>query len=451
LLHKTPETATPDLYLSIADNELAAQAADVLEANWMGQATMPSPSLYPHQWSWDSACIAIGYSRWNQERAEQELRSLFAGQWRNGLLPHIVFTDGAAYFPGPDFWQTERSPDAPDVRTSGIVQPPVHATAALAVYRHALDRDTAEAFAAELQPKLAAWHDYLYRERDRSGNGLVELWHPWESGMDNSPLWDAALERIDVSNGRIPEYERVDDKVAAPAERPTKDEYDRYAYLVALYRDCDYAPELIRQTSPFVLQDVLFNSLLVQANRDLAELTRAVGGDPQPHEERAELTAAAIDAELWDDGQAAYLDRDVRENAMVAVRVGAACAPLYAGVPSPERAACMVESQRSLVVDLQPIGHGIASFGVDEPGFDAARYWRGPMWPMVNWVAHRGLRRYGYTVEAAAIRNAFVGLARREGFWEHYNPLNGRGQGGKQFAWTAGLILDLLADKEAAV
>jgi glycogen debranching enzyme len=88
---------------------------------------------------------------------------------------------------------------------------------------------------------------------------------------------------------------------------------------------------------------------------------------------------------------------------------------------------------------------------VDEPGFDAARYWRGPMWPMVNWVAYRGLRRYGYTADAAAIRNAFVELARREGFWEHYNPLNGRGQGGKQFAWTAGLILDLLADKEAAV
>ena len=36
-------------------------------------------------------------------------------------------------------------------------------------------------------------------------------------------------------------------------------------------------------------------------------------------------------------------------------------------------------------------------------------------------------------------------LARREGFWEHYNPLTGRGQGGEQFAWTAGLVLDLLA------
>ena len=27
-------------------------------------------------------------------------------------------------------------------------------------------------------PRLAAWHDYLYRERTRDGEGLVELWHP---------------------------------------------------------------------------------------------------------------------------------------------------------------------------------------------------------------------------------------------------------------------------------
>src|SRR3954453_12919682 len=121
-------------------DELAARAIAVLEENWLGHATVPSPSLYPHQWSWDSACIAMGYARWNQGRAQRELRSLFAGQWANGLLPHIVFSASARYFPGPEFWQTGRSPDAPVAAlTSGIVQPPVHATAALAIVRHAAD------------------------------------------------------------------------------------------------------------------------------------------------------------------------------------------------------------------------------------------------------------------------------------------------------------------------
>src|SRR6266545_6566490 len=119
--------------LARTDGDLAKRAVAVLEKNWMGHATRASAQLYPHQWSWDSACIAIGYSSWDQTRAETELRSLFAGQWTNGLLPHIVFAENnGRYFPGPEFWQVERSPDAPaDVRTSGIVQPPIHATAAL--------------------------------------------------------------------------------------------------------------------------------------------------------------------------------------------------------------------------------------------------------------------------------------------------------------------------------
>ena len=103
------------------DAQLARSALAVLDANWLGHATKPSPCLYPHQWSWDSACIAMGYARWNQDRAETELRSLFAGQWRNGLLPHIVFAKGdGRYFPGPDFWQVSEvagcSGGARDVR-----------------------------------------------------------------------------------------------------------------------------------------------------------------------------------------------------------------------------------------------------------------------------------------------------------------------------------------------
>ena len=122
------------------DAALARAGVAILDENWLGHATRASSRLYPHQWSWDAACISIAYSHYDQARAETELRSLFEGQWRNGLLPHIRFTDGARYFPGPEFWQTELSPDAPPhPRTSGIVQPPVHATAVWEIYRNAAD------------------------------------------------------------------------------------------------------------------------------------------------------------------------------------------------------------------------------------------------------------------------------------------------------------------------
>ena len=89
----------------------------VLDENWLGSSTLPSRTLYPHQWSWDSAFIAIGRSWYDQAKAQRELESLFKGQWANGKVPHIVFNPTVpddAYFPGPTFWQTStRSKDAP--------------------------------------------------------------------------------------------------------------------------------------------------------------------------------------------------------------------------------------------------------------------------------------------------------------------------------------------------
>jgi hypothetical protein len=73
------------------EDMLVRQARAVLDFNWTGEYTMPGPRLYPHQWSWDSAFIAIGYSHYDHERATRELRHLFEAQWRNGLLPQLVF------------------------------------------------------------------------------------------------------------------------------------------------------------------------------------------------------------------------------------------------------------------------------------------------------------------------------------------------------------------------
>jgi glycogen debranching enzyme len=425
----------------------------VLDANWLGSGTSPSRRLYPHQWSWDAACIAMGQASWNQERAETELRSLFAGQWRNGLLPHIVFTEQARYFPGPEFWQTERNADAPKApQTSGIVQPPIHATAIIELYRRARDRSRVRALLEELQPKLAAWHEYLYRERTRNGSPLVEIWHPWESGMDNSPLWDDALDRISLAPEQIPVYERIDLDVAEASERPTDAEYDRYTYLVRLYRELDYDAAAIREATPFAMRPALFNALLVQADLDLAEVSEIVGVPADAYRERAAGTAREIDAVLWDDERAVYADMDVRAGRFVPARCAAGLAPLMAGVPDAARAARMIERLADSRVGIGD-DFAVTSQASADPGFQPTRYWRGPIWPILNWVLQRGLDRYGYVASARHVRRAMLGLAEGSGFWEHYSPATGRGHGGMEFAWTAGLTLDLLrseSDTEGA-
>src|SRR5699024_9988056 len=92
------------------NSSLLESAKDVLENNWQGSFTLPAHGMYPHQWSWDTAFICMGYTHYRQKRTEKELRQLFKGQSSNGMVPHIVYNEDdedTSYFPGPDFWQLD--------------------------------------------------------------------------------------------------------------------------------------------------------------------------------------------------------------------------------------------------------------------------------------------------------------------------------------------------------
>jgi hypothetical protein len=152
---------------------VAARAAYILRDNSSGPITKAAPALYPHQWSWDAAFNAIGLATVDLPRACLELDSLFAGQWRNGLLPHIVFDPAAdGYWPGPAQWEcaahNEEAPASP--ATSGIIDPPVHAIAvdrilAISASVGGREHQRTLAWAARLYPKLLAWHRFLARDR----------------------------------------------------------------------------------------------------------------------------------------------------------------------------------------------------------------------------------------------------------------------------------------------
>lgn len=424
-------------------------AKAVLDANWMGASTKPAPRLYPHQWSWDAAFIAIGYARYDQARAESELRTLFEAQWSNGLVPQIVFNPTASgYFPGPDAWGLRDDPRIPAGKlTSGIVQPPVHATAALHVYRHATDEPRARAFLTDLYPKLRAWHDYLYRERDPGREGLVFVRHPWESGMDNSPLWDAALARINPAPDEIPPYERKDTGHVDPADRPLKADYDRYYYLMVLFQRLGYDEARIAQECPYLIQDVLFNSLLCRGDRDLAEIALLLGDDPAPLAERAEATAAAINAKLWDEAAGLYLDYDLANAERIPAAVAGGFSPLFAGVPDGARAERLYALLNSpAFARLDESVYPVPTYSRQAPDYSPNRYWRGPIWINLNWLIYHGLRDYGRHDYAARVRGAVIDLVAHQGYYEYFNPENGRGHGTDSFSWTAALLIDLLAD-----
>ena len=430
----------------MTNGALVERALAVLAANQLGDATVPSPVLYPHQWSWDTAFMAMAYARHDPARARVELTALFRGQWTDGMLPHIVFSERHDYFPGAGFWQSGRSPAAPvppeGPATSAIVQPPVHALAVRAVQRHDGDDPATRAFVADMIPRLTAWHDHLHRYRG-DADGLVEIWHPWESGMDNSPLWDDALARIALDDG-VPDYSRIDVKVADPDERPTTAEYDRYVHLVDVSRRLDHDPVAVRTAIPFRIHDVVFNTLLVEAERALAELIEVAGGDGSAAHARAAATAAAIDDRLWDDELGLYVDRDLLADEAIRVRCVAGCAPLLAAIPTGSRAERVLAHVAAMATRPGPVGEVLPSLPVDDPRFLPRRYWRGPVWPVLQWIVVGGLRRHGRPAEADRVRDGLLDLVERNGFSEHYDPVDGGGHGGRQFAWTAAIVLDLL-------
>ena len=249
----------------------------------MGHATRASASLYPHQWSWDSACIAIGYSRWDQQRAQAELRGLFAGQWADGLLPHIRFAPDGPLLPGAgvlaDASLAAGAPGSADVGNRPAAGARDRRVEGLLSRARTATRRRASS--ASSSPKLVAWHEYLYRERTREGRRArrdlapVGVGHGQLAALGRRPRADLSAARRNPGRTSA----STSSSSTRTSGRPN-DHYDRYAYLVKLYRDRNYDSARIRDDCPFVVRDVLFNSLLVQANRDLAEISRVVGADP---------------------------------------------------------------------------------------------------------------------------------------------------------------------------
>ncbi|MCX5048002.1 MULTISPECIES: MGH1-like glycoside hydrolase domain-containing protein [unclassified Streptomyces] len=426
-------------------DELHLGAVRVLEDNWTGASTVPSRSLYPHQWSWDSAFIAIGLRHLSPLRAQRELETLLDAQWEDGRIPHIVFNPSVpldAYFPSPDFWRSStagRAAGAPrTVQTSGIVQPPVHALAAWLVHCADPGLSRARGFLTRVYPRLAAWHRYLLHRRDLGGGGLVSVVHPWEQGMDNSPCWDAPLARVTPAPARS--FRRADLDHGAAEDRPTDLDYGRYVRLATDYRDREYADG----ASEFAVEDPSFNALLIASEHALSRVADELGATGAARRARAErLTTAMLDR-LWDPTEQMFFCRDVRSDELIPERSVSGLLPLLLPTLPRGTADALVRTTRGPHFGLGSSTRLPPSYDLLGEAFDPHRYWRGPAWFNTSWLLERGLRTHGEQAMADALREAVLDIAGTSGFAEYVDPHTGEACGATGFGWTAALALDLL-------
>jgi len=437
----------------------AASAAYILRDNSNGLITKAAPALYPHQWSWDAAFNAIGLATVDIPRARLELDSLFAGQWRNGLLPHIVFDPVAdGYWPGPAQWEctrySEEAVSAP--ATSGIIDPPVHAIAvdrilAAAAAAGGREEELTLGWVTHLYPKLLAWHRFLARDRADKETGLITLFHGWESGTDNSPRWDAPYAAV-VVGPDLPAYKRKDTSYVADAgQRPTDREYDRYLWLVEEAKRASFDAGLLRETGSFQVGDVLSTAIFAAAS----DLLAALAGRLKRPDDVAELKDYAAQARAAvfchvDQASGLAADVDLRSGAWLKTETIAGFAPLIAGgMPLYLR-----ERLVSLLLGERWAGHPSLKFALPpstspySAAYNPSCYWRGPVWPVFTWLLTWALDRAGEYTAASALRSASLDELRDQSFAEYYHPETGEPLGSLNQSWTAAVALAWLLDEE---
>jgi mannosylglycerate hydrolase len=413
-------------------DKLDTRAREILVENDRGGYTVPTAGLYPYQWNWDSAFVALGLQTFDEDRAWQEIETLLAAQWPDGMVPHIVFHKvDQSYFPGPEIYGTKFSPPS-----SGYTQPPVAAT----IVRRMLDRsETAdgEKRARSLFPRLLAWHRWFHSERDPDGLGIIAITHPWESGRDNLPDWDAPLATIDTSD--VGTFQRRDTQHVAAEMRPTQTEYDKYIALVRFGRSVEWDSGRMAADSPFWVADVAMTMILHRADRDLLGMAERFGDSEAAKEISSwiDRTEAGIDR-FWNADQQAYCTLDLRSDRLAQTITAGSLLALYAGTSSSDRASNLI---RHLEKWLAKVEYAVPSFDPDHPQFDSIRYWRGPVWLIMNWMISNGLVQSGRADLAERIRDDSRRLVEGAGFNEYYCPVTGRGCGGSDFSWTAAMWL----------
>jgi hypothetical protein len=143
------------------------------------------------------------------------------------------------------------------------------------------------------------------------------------------------------------------------------------------------------------LQDVGLNSLYVADCRALEEIARIIGreADIPQIEQRRQAIADRMHT-LWSPQMGLYLNRRTDTGELSQVISPTAFYPMIAGLVDHAQAQAMV--QRYLDDNEEFGGQFVVpSISRNNPAFPRQRYWRGAVWPPLNFLVYLGLRDAG--------------------------------------------------------
>jgi Trehalase len=323
------------------------------------------------------------------------VRAILLSQSPNGVVPNMDGGSGT-------------SPDRS--------QPPVGSYAVWKNYERNQDREILE----WAYPRLKLWHEWWFKNRGdgqpwRDGNrdGLLEWGSDkgstpsvggrghrqaakWESGMDDSPMWD------DVT-----------------------------------YNSSTYTMEL---------DDVGLNSLYALDSECLAKIASILGKDQDSRAFTAdyERIKTAMRQKLWNEKDGIY--ENLYWDGHFSNRLSPTnFYPMLAGVATPDQAKRMV--QEHLLNPKEFWGtYVVPTIARDDSVFPDQFYWRGDIWGPTNYLVYEGLNRYGEDDVALTFAEKSYDLFMTD--WhanqhtnEQYYAWGGSAGGDKHYTWGALLCL----------
>lgn len=411
---------------------LMQTAIDTLAKNDRGGFTIPTEGLYPYQWNWDSAFVALGIATYDMDRAWTEITSLLEGQWPDGMIPSIIFrSDDASYFPGPSRWGKTPGP----IPSTGVSQPPVLATIVRQLTNRGIHQDTARRI--EVFDRLYAWHKWFHEAR--TANGIVATVHPWETGRDNCPEWDIGLHQMSIASDLEP-YTRMDNKHVDAQFRPSQDQYDRYLTIVQFGNSIGWDQRRLTHEGPFLMADPNIHFILLRADKDLLAMAQDLNKSAGITDEIEGWIAKgeAANDYLWNEELGAFTVRDIRTGAFSSGFSNCSALSFYADTGTPHQRRRILDNLKRIA---SKVDFMLPSWDPDAAGFEAQRYWCGPIWPQMNYMTSLGLAEQGETELADKVRDDLCRAIEKSGFWECFNPLTGEGCVGTNFSWTAAIWL----------
>jgi Mannosylglycerate hydrolase MGH1-like glycoside hydrolase domain len=352
-----------------------------------------TPDRWPHRrmWLWDSVFHAAGIRHLDIKAAREIISAMLQCCRKDGFIPL----------------------DATPTTIHFLTQPPLLAFGVKLIQ----DTEADTEWLRECYPILKAYIEWDLKNRDSDDFGLFE-WHiednekcrSGESGMDNSPRFDAATQ----------------------------------------------------------LKATDFNAFLSLECEILAGFAEELGfvNDAILWEERHKKLNQLINEKLWNDEEGFYFDYDINHDKMSEVMASSGFLPLICGAPSQKQAAELAAHLNNPKTFKTPFP--IPSVALCCEKYYSKDMWRGPVWININWLIAHGLQRYGFNAEANILiertMNELEKMYLKYGvFFEFYddrceidppkllrkgkNIPDSSNQAFHDFGWTATLYIDFVFEK----